>query len=183
MKRIRTSLISILVVLICLYSFSGCNTAAKYMNKANEVVSKMLQGASYAEEVGGLIHDVWYNTIYEISDSTTDAYTKVNKYSNKFNKDFNTSIGNLFSDSSFKAKRILIQSNQDTVQSLMKELSDPPSKCSTAFNAIKDLYGAYNDLVGLALNPTGNLASFTNSFNTADTDVVKYYKIAKLYID
>ena len=54
----------------------------------------MLNGASQAESAGGLIHDVWYNTIYDKYDSTTYKYTNGET-------DFNDSLKNLFSDKDF----------------------------------------------------------------------------------
>ena len=36
-----------------------------YQEKLSDAVSTMLTGAATAERAGGLIHDVWYNAIYE----------------------------------------------------------------------------------------------------------------------
>lgn len=47
----------------------------KYYSNLQLINFTMLNGASQAESAGGLIHDVWYNTIYDKYDSTTYKYT------------------------------------------------------------------------------------------------------------
>ncbi len=149
--------------------------------KANLVLVRtvMLTGAAEAETAGGLIHDVWYNAIYEKSDYTTNKYTRPSGYY----VDFNTALGNLFKDSSFKSKTDSIKLNQSTVDSLMKKLVNPPDEYKEAYSAVRDLYGVYSDLCNCATNPTGNLQGYTSAFNTADSDFMKYYNALGLYID
>ncbi len=64
--------------------------------------------------------------------------------------------------------------NQMRVTQLMKELSDPPEKYREQYYDLKNLYGAYNELVLLVLNPTGTLNSFTDDFNEADKNCADY---------
>lgn len=142
--------------------------------------SMMLTGAAKAEDVGGLIHDVWYNTIYEESDSETDRYTKT---SGRFNDDFNDSLKTLFADSSFQLKISSIESNQESVKTIMKELTNPPQEYSEAYNALKEYYDAYLEFTNLVINPTGSLQTFTSNFNDSDSAVAKYYEAMKIYID
>ncbi len=146
-----------------------------------ELVSfTMITGAAEAEEAGGLIHDVWYNTIYEESDTDTDKYTK-GTYG--FNDDFNTSLQNLFSDVNFQSTISSIETNQETVKGLMKKLINPPEEYNQAYNALKDYYDSYIELTNLVINPTGSLQTFTNNFNNADSAVAKYYEAMKIYIE
>jgi len=63
----------------------------------------------------------------------------------------------------------------------MKDLKNPPDEYKDAYDALKDLYEVYTDLTQCAVDPSGNLSSYTSSFNTADSDFVKYYKAVKLY--
>lgn len=48
----------------------------EYGTNLNMAAYSMLSGASDAETCGNLIKQVWYNAIYEESDSKTDKYTK-----------------------------------------------------------------------------------------------------------
>lgn len=100
----------------------------------------MLIGASEAETCGNLIKQVWYNSIDEKRDDITDKYTRPNGY---FVSDFNDALGNLFSDTSFQSKISSIEDNQKTVNSLMKELKNPPEEYKDAYEAISELYDAY----------------------------------------
>lgn len=153
--------------------------AAEYADNFDLCVSSMFIGASSAESACGLIHDVWYNCIYEEWDDTTNKYTR-DKWGDYYS-DFNDALSNLFSDISFISKISGIKSNQDLVAGLMKELKNPPEEYNDAYDALKELYEVYCDLTECAVNPSGNLSGYTSTFNAADSDFVKYYKAVKLY--
>lgn len=154
--------------------------AANYSMKFSSAVNTMLTGASDAESIGNLIHDVWSNTIFKKSDITTDKYTKNDKGS--YYDDFNDALANLFKDSNFSSKIDGIKSNMDIVAGYMKELQNPPEDQKNAYAAISDLYNSYLSLTGLATNPTGSLQSFTDAFNKADTEVLNKYNMVKQYL-
>ncbi|MGN0978470.1 MAG: zinc-ribbon domain-containing protein [Faecousia sp.] len=142
--------------------------------------STMLRGAIKAEDAGNLIKSVWYNAIYKERDTKTDKYTRPNGY---FLDDFNDALGNLFSDSDFQTTISSIQSNQDSVSRLMKELKNPPEEYEEAYEALKKYYDAYTALTNLVTNPSGSLQTFSQNFNSADSDVANRYDAMKMYLD
>lgn len=133
----------------------------------------MLKGAGDAEDCGNLIKKVWYNAIYKEKDDETDKYTRPDGY---FVSDFNDALGNLFVDSSFSSKIDSIDKNQDTVNSLMKKLKNPPKEYKDAYDALSDFYDAYLALTGCATDPSGSLQTYSSTFNDADTDTLNSYK-------
>lgn len=149
---------------------------AEYMDNYGSAVYKMLSGASEAESVCGLIHDVWYDAIYDKYSDRSYKYTKGTS-------DFNDALANLFSDSSFKSKVSSIEDNQSEVDRLMKELKNPPDVYDDAYDALKDLYECYSKLTNMAVNPTGSLSSYTSDFNSVDSDFLSKYNKAKLYVE
>lgn len=136
----------------------------------------MLTGASTAEEAGTLIHDVWYDTIFDEHNADTSKYTSGNS-------DFNDSLSELFSDEEFQDKISSIKSNQATVNELMQELTNPPAEYEEAYDTLKNYYDAYLELTNLAISPTGSLQSYTDDFNEADSNVLKYYNAMDVYIE
>ena len=136
----------------------------------------MLTGASTAEEAGTLIHDVWYDTIFDEHNADTSKYTSGNS-------DFNDSLSELFSDEEFQDKITSIKSNQDTVKDLMQELTNPPAEYEEAYDTLKNYYDAYLELTNLAISQTGSLQSYTDDFNEADSNVLKYYNAMDVYIE
>lgn len=152
----------------------------KYTSNLETASYTMLLGSAEAENAGNLIKSVWYNAIYEERDSTTDKYTRPNGY---FVDDFNDALSNLFSDSDFRNTISSIESNQEFVSSLMKDLKNPPEEYEDAYETLKDLYDAYTALTNLATNPSGSLTTFSQNFNTADTEVANCYDAMKLYIE
>ncbi|MDO4266689.1 MAG: zinc ribbon domain-containing protein [Eubacteriales bacterium] len=192
-KSKRTIGIVAAVIAAILVAFLGFNQLQKhnaekeaeklrvqYGTNLHLVTVTMLDGASDAEKSGNLIKQVWYNAIYEERSSETDPYTRPKGY---FVSDFNDALGNLFADSDFKDKIAAIKENQSTVQNLMKELKNPPEEYEDAYDALSDLYDAYTKLTNLAVNPSGNLQTFSSNFTDADTETANCYNAMQLYLD
>lgn len=140
----------------------------------------MIASAGQAEECGNLIKQVWYNAIYEERNTSTDKYTRPNGY---FVKDFNDALNNLFEDSSFQTRIRNIEKNQDTMNSLMKELKNPPEEYEDAYEAVSELYDAYLTLTNLVVNPTGSLQTFSDDFNDADSEALKCFNAVSIYLE
>lgn len=178
-------LAAIVAIIIVLTSIVGIavkgNKKKEYYNNLESATNLMLEGAADAENACNLIKSVWYNTIYEEYDSKTDKYTRSNGYG--FNDDFNDSLQALFSDQDFKDTITDIEVNQNSVARYMKDLQNPPEEYKEAYDAIKKLYDSYLELSNLAVNPTGSLQTFSNNFNSADSETLQNYEAMKLYLD
>lgn len=160
---------------------SNKNSKAKYQENLSLAAQTMLSGAAQAEKSGGLIHDVWYNTIYKKQDTKTDKYTK--NSNGTFNDDFNTSIRNLRDDESFINDINYIKNNQEATNNIMKKLVNPPEEFEEAYDKLQELYDSYLELTNLAVNPTGTLSTYTSDFNDADSAVANAYKTMQRYMD
>ena len=152
----------------------------EYGTNLNMAAYSMLSGASDAETCGNLIKQVWYNAIYEKSDSKTDKYTKPKGY---YVSDFNDALQNLFLDSSFSSQIADINDNKDTVNSLMKKLKNPPEEYKDAYESLSELYDAYISLTNLATDPTGSLQTYSQNFNDADNETLNCYNALKMYLE
>ena len=152
----------------------------EYSANLEFVTYSMLSGAGDAETCGNLIKKVWYNAIYEERDNSTDKYTRPNGY---FVSDFNDALQNLYSDSNFSFQISGIQDNQDTVNSLMKKLKNPPDEYEDAYEAVTELYDAYLTLTNLVTDPSGSLQTFSSNFNDADSEAVKCFNGVKMYLE
>lgn len=154
--------------------------AMTYYDNLETVTYKMLDGAAKAETAGNLIKSVWYNAIYEVRDAETDKYTMKN---GKFVDDFNDALSNLFADENFMNSISEIELNQSNVTDLMKKLRNPPTQYEEAYSVLKNYYDNYLQMTKLVINPTGSLQTFSEDFNTYDTDTVNAYEKMKLYLD
>ena len=152
----------------------------EYGTNLNMAAYSMLSGASDAETCGNLIKQVWYNAIYEKSDSKTDKYTKPTGY---YVFDFNDALQNLFSDSSFSGQIADINDNKDTVNSLMKKLKNPPEEYKDAYESLSKLYDAYISLTNLATDPAGSLQTYSQNFNDADSETLNCYNALRMYLE
>lgn len=155
-------------------------SAKAYYNKLESATSTMFLGCASAESAAGLIHDVWYNAIYEKTDASTDEYTKPDGY---FVSDFNDALFNLQTDTSFSDKISDIEKNQESVEKLMKELKNPPAEHKEAYDTLKEFYDCYLEFTSLATNPNGSLQSYTNDYNDLDSEVMSKYKKMEMYFE
>lgn len=185
-KKNRKLLSIIVVVIVAIIAVFGIRVVQKqkakqeYASNLELATFTMLSGASEAEACGNLIKQVWYNSIYEERNPSTDKYTRPN---GRFVSDFNDALGNLFSDSTFINKIESIETNQSTVQSLMKDLKNPPEEYEDAYAALSEFYDAYMKLTNLVTNPTGSLRTFSSDFSDADTETYNGYSAMELYIE
>lgn len=152
----------------------------QYADNLKRTVNTMLLGASQSEDAGNLIKQVWYNSIYEEEDETTDPYTKPDGY---FLEDFNDALANLFSDYDFNVTLDTIERNQAEVDALMKQMSDPPEEYEEAYEDLKELYDAYLELTNMVINPVGSLKTFSEDFNDADTETAKCLSRMQMYLE
>lgn len=183
-KKILISGVAIVIIvaiaIIGIFQLKKQNTAKSYGENLEVITYTMLSGASDAESCGNLIKQVWYNAIYEERDSETDPYTRPDGY---FVSDFNEALQNLFSDESFTEQINSIEDNQATVQSLMKEMRNPPDEYEEAYDALSEMYDAYINLTNLVTNPSGSLQTFSTNFNDADSETVNCYNAMSLYLE
>ena len=150
---------------------------ADYQTNLTSAVVTMFEGSGTAENAGSLIHDVWYDAIYgNYYETNTTKYVKGCS-------DFNDALSKLFSDSEFQTKISNIKDNQDTVMGLMKNLQNPPEEYKEAYANVKELYDAYVELTNLVVNPTGSLSSYTETYNSADSNLANKFEAIQMYIN
>lgn len=159
---------------------TAAQLSADYSENISTVSAAILSSAIQTEEAGNLIHDVWYNCIFEENDPETNEYTRPNGY---YLDDFNDALANLFSDETFSQQLSSIKNDQETVTDLMRKMSDPPEEFEDAYEALRELYDAYTEFTNLVINPSGNLQTFTSNFNDADSALLNCYNAMSLYID
>lgn len=181
-KGIIISAVVIALIAISVFGFSISQRTkeAEYYSNMEYVSYTMLDGAAKAENAGNLIKSVWYNAIYEERDTETDKYTMKN---GKFVDDFNDALSNLFADENFVNSISEIELNQSEVTGLMKKLKNPPKKYEEAYAVLKTYYDNYIKMTKSVISPTGSLQTFSEDFNTYDTDTANSFEKMKLYLD
>lgn len=163
-KEIHNGIIAVIIlaiVITAIFFFTERNKYNSYIDNINLIMITMLDGGSDAESMCNLTAQVWHNSIYEERDSTTDKFTMFS--SSGFYDDFNIALNNLYSDTTTLKKISDINSNQDLVESMMKNIQKPPTGLEKCYDTITDLYTIYFSLTDLAINPTGSLQSYGES--------------------
>lgn len=189
--------IAISIIICCCIGFvviNNANVRKQYESNLKDAVSLMYTGALTSENTASMIHDVWYNTIFEKADLNTNKYTlqswAVDRYANSsyineryFNDDFNDSLQRYFSSSEYVSNLSSIERNQKSVSEVMSKLSKTPKGYETQYSTILELYDNYLGMVSCATDPKGNLTTYTSSYNDYDSEFYSTYKKAKLFVD
>lgn len=153
-----------------------------YIANLNLAAITMLDGGIEAEALCNLTKSVWYNTINEVRDTTTDEYTLSHSWGAGFNSDFNTSLTTLYKDANTVTKISSIDENRDNVEELMKLLQSPNEEFQECYNAIDDLYSVYYKLTSLAMSPSGSLTTYSSNFNEYESNFLELYDKLMLLI-
>ena len=180
-KRKKTVLFVILGIVLVVATFLGIKMRNEhiaqlvyqeqfntYIDNLNTAQISMLSGGSDAEGLCNLTAKVWYNAIFKEYDSATDKFTR-KSYSAGYTtwvSDFNEALANLYDATTTKTTIENIESNQILIKDMMKELQNPPGGLEKCYDTVTELYTAYKGLTDLAINPTGNLTSFSESKST-----------------
>ena len=177
-KKIVGRLISFLIIISMLIGGIWLYNQEKekkkieeYTYNVDELIKIMHASVSKAEELLNLTYKVWYNTIYEESDSETDKYTQID---GKWVDDFNVAIERLYLDDEIASGIKSMEYAQERIEKDVKELKDIPDEYEKSYETILELYNAYQKIIDLARNPKGNLKSFGES---KDEIIEKYIDI------
>ena len=165
-KPVQAISIIIGIIVIAIFAMAYYNNQKEleatqlYAENIDAITFEMLQSAAEAEIVLNLTARVWFNSIYKEEDFETDRFTRKD---GKWVEDFNDALSNLFADSDFLYEVSSIEYSQTQVEALMKSLQGPPKEYERTYETLLDLYAAYQGLVELAINPKGNLNSFSSN--------------------
>ncbi len=183
-KHVRGTVIAIIIAAIIIvaarYAYELW-ARENYKTKVETCAYTMLEGAKGAENACNKIVAVWNNSVWGIEDVATDKYT-IDKYG-YFYDDFNDALDNLFSDDAFLDDLEDLNDNLQDVNARMKELQNPPKSCEQLHGVFMDFYDEYFILVNCALNPSGNLASYSDKFDEADENSARYYEKLMVYFE
>lgn len=149
----------------------------EYIEKVVLVSDIILERAADAEYVCNIVYKVWNASIFENA-----------------NNDFNTNISYLYSGNQYKDYKYVaynngydiytyakvsnyevetlrlkvksIKDNESNLVTQIKELQDYPEKYKGIYDEVLKLYEIYQGLSNQALNPTGNLTSYSSDVNS-----------------
>ena len=143
----------------------------------------MRLGGLETETAGNLVHDVWFNCIWETQDSETDKYTRSHNGSGAFYEDFNDALDCLYDDDDFLDDLDKIRLYKSSAELLMKELSKHPKSFDNEYNDFRDTYNSFIRFTNLVLLLDGSLSSFTDEFNELDKELANSMTALTIYLE
>lgn len=156
--------------------FSGMPIFLRFISAAKRkfiydtVYADSLNGASNAEDVCVLVHNVWGDSIYSnYSDEETSKYVSGTS-------DFNEAINKVYEDSEIQKTLNLLKDSQDNIGKHMQKLQSCPDELGKAYDLALETYTAFETLAELALEPSGNYNSFGESEKDSVNKFISSYK-------
>lgn len=176
------------IIIICIFLFislalytaffiqtSQKNRAEKaYAANLSQVISTMHLSTSDAEDIGNLVHEVWYNSIFDAGNYETKKY---------MGNDFNESLVNLFNDGEFQGKLDNLEKSKESATHYMKLLSSPPNKYRDSYNSLKAYYTSYSTLVNAVSDIDESLDIYTDNYTKAKTNTETGYSSVEIYVN
>lgn len=152
----------------------------EYIQSIKNFSTEVLLAAASCEDVCNLTQAVWYNTIWEKSDTETDKFTKV---AGEFRDDFNDSLVALFSDSDYTNDLNSIEIMTESIDQKIIKLADYPASLQKYYDASVELYKSYKKFANLAASPSGSLESYREDFSNYDSDTLDKYDDLETLLD
>lgn len=174
----------VLAVLLVIGSVVGINISKKNQEKVDKEYHDQIVVTGSKIYINGLVSSiycydigkVWYNTIFEKSDSRYDQYTKDNSYGfSYFNSDFNTSINKYLTLNKDKMDKLKEQ-QKEIKESVLKLQKKPNKKYKEAYDKMIELYGAFNNLADQATSPSGTYKDYVAKYNKYSEDLNAAYE-------
>ncbi len=165
---------------------NGKDNDKKHSDKAlyQSVYSLMVKGEAKADSCSYLIYRVWYDTVNRKSDSLTNKYTMHNI--NAFGQgDFNYTIRQLQEDEDFMKSILEIETIEERVADLMKEIrnNSETSKDEEAYNLLLKQYQLFLKMTRLAKDPSGTLLEYGKSRTETDAEFDDNKRMLELYVE
>ncbi len=166
----------VVIIAIVITSISS----ASYKGKLEEAYTEIQAAAEYAEDYASLESKVWYNCIQENESTETDEYTQ-DEYG-IFYDDFNDALSDFYLGE--YSTYSIVNSKTQTINSLMSELKDPPSKFEDEYQALRELYVAYSDMADLVIGDSSySYNTFSEALNNAKASYKNASSNARSYLE
>ena len=140
-----------------------------YKEKLYDTFEGVEWRAELAQKGGLLQREVWYNTIYKISDSDTDKYTKSESGGRYFNSDFNDSLAAMASDHSIDNDyyQVVLWCSFFEFDAGRKAVKNPPRIYKEEYDTLIKYINAVDLFSSFVVNAEGySLKSYTEEFNS-----------------
>lgn len=134
----------------------------EYVANLNKVYAYMMTGAVTSETACNLTSGVWHDAIFGGWDDETSPYQA---------SDFNDALKKLYASEKYQGYVSGIEDGNDKIDDIMRDLTDPPSDCESAYETLQDLYPEYQSFASLATDPSGSYTTYTQKFEEADSTV------------
>lgn len=183
-KRTKKPLI-VLAVILALFIAVGALFFFSYQKQTyktnmRSVLVEISNGAIKAEKIGNLVVSVWYNSIWQVSDDTTDQFTKTN---GRFNDNFNTSLDRLYENADFNNSLNDLRDNQKIVLNYMQKLNNPPKEYEEAYNQLKTIYQDYLIFTQMVISPSGSYATYSDTLKDTDSKLANEVQTVLIYLE
>lgn len=153
-----------------------------YVNNCIKAVNSMMEGAKIAESAGGMVLDVWHDSIWNTDNEKTNKYTKDdNGY---FYTDFNDALSKYVSSDEYgNSVNSILSQREEATKYMRKIRRGVPKKHERLYSDIEELYDTFVEFSNLAMYFDGSYNSVLEKFNELDDKIVTEYRKVCSYFE
>ncbi|GIP45114.1 hypothetical protein J45TS6_35730 [Paenibacillus sp. J45TS6] len=190
MKRKLLIFITLILTLLV-----GCNSKVEreeYIANVSFLTQKITVSSATSEKIINSYSRLWLKTIEngitveDFADILETTTSEVNSAYSEFHNGIGLLENNTYSKVTNFNEAIIVAGKyyentgeiktlntlRKDIQSLIKELASPPTEYESLYDELFQLYKNYESYVDLAINPTGNLQSYTSNSQSLATEII-----------
>ncbi len=131
-----------------------------YLNLLDRYELTAQSGAMHAHALAGSVSAVWYNAIYKVDDSLTDAYVK--DAQGTFFTDFNRALAAYYISESYQQQQETLKEEQKQTGELFAALQNVPAGLEETFEQVRTVQSSFTALMEYALTPAGSYSAYVS---------------------
>ncbi len=144
-----------------------------YYTDFTTAVNEIMVVSAEVEGVANQVSSVWHNAIFNPHNKDTEKFTGNAN-------DFNEALANLFADEEFSGKVASIIEKNNTIDTYIAKLKNPPRKFDDAFDEFKDFYHNYSEYMNFVLSVKGSYETYTQEIYKKSETLMESFTELKL---
>jgi hypothetical protein len=147
----------------------------QYVKNINEVVFDITNAGAKTNDITNTYQKVWHDAIWDHIYTSSDGQIQIVS-------DFNTAIS--YQRAAYEKAGTIseLQNEMSTINKLMIQLKEPPSKYKGLYSEVVDLYSTLTNFEKMAENPSGSLNSYSSDIDNLDNDLSKKINSIKVQL-
>lgn len=181
-----------MLVVLCMFlvGCSGDNNSEEYRTEIQNVADKIMENSENAEKIVDQYIKIWDFSIENrrssisvsdmadktgLDEETIKRHFKINAAGN-IPADFSLNVMALHSYFEESGEIAKLKETAEEIKGKINELNNPPEEFEKVYDELLDLFTHAEELLEMAIDPSGSYNDFTAKRNQLSSDITSQYK-------